>query len=210
MRRLNGLVLVFGVMMVGELGAQDARDSTTFRAGQWGTEFAVGSSFSGAGVLRFRSPVRAWLFDAGASLNSSSDEGGDADRENDGAQVEVRLGHRWYRSLAPRVNQYFTMGALGSWARGSQEFGAGNSNEATMTGFGVFGAVGANWMVAPHLSLGAAWQAQAMSSRTRNDITVTPPPGIPCTSPSCQSRRETNRFTSIGFGSASLRLALYY
>ncbi len=182
------------------LAAQSA-DTTGFVARQWGAEIGINAGFTSLGVLRFSAPNRAWLGVVGANFErnrinedlSDVPSGVEIRRYWDSADLEVRLGHRWYRSVASSVQQHVTVGGVIAGAR-RDNGGLFSSESDRAIGGGVFADVGALWMVTRRLSLGAAWNAEALGFRA----TVGEAP---------QFRRVT---TSIEFGRIDLRGALYF
>lgn len=47
-------------------------DSLPFRAGQWAAQFTASSEHRNAGLLRFRTPRKAWVFTADMNFGASS------------------------------------------------------------------------------------------------------------------------------------------
>lgn len=153
-------------------------DSTPFRAGQWGAEFGLGN-FASAGVLRFRSPTKAWFGSAsGLVQRSTSDE---FLRPREQTQFDLSLGHRWYRPVTPRIWQFATVGALVGYGTtelittvsmvGQPMTAVNRLTTERVTG-GAFADLGAQWLVTPQLALGASWQAQATVGRQTEDGAV--------------------------------------
>ncbi len=183
------------------LQAQTA-DSTTFRAGQWGAEFAMGG-FSSLGVLRFSTPRRAWIGAVTGRLEN-------VERESDPSSppfppfgfafersgIDLSLGHRWYRDIAPRVQQHVTLGALISGARQNRVAPRQADVSENSVGGGAFADLGAIWMVTQKLSLGAAWNAQLVLGRTTTN-------GLP-------EQRQTTTSTTLSLGQVTIRGALYF
>ncbi|MBL0937651.1 MAG: hypothetical protein IBJ03_02090 [Gemmatimonadaceae bacterium] len=146
-------------------------DSTNFRAGQWGAEFALGSSLdspAGVGVLRFSKPRRAYVLDVSGQVSRQS---GDGPGKQSQSTARLRLGTRWYRPLSSRVLQSLTLGALVSSDQRDQQStfsalqGPLVKSRTMSTGGGVFAELGGTWMVTSQLSLGAAWQGNVLYSR---------------------------------------------
>jgi hypothetical protein len=169
--RLIALAALTSALPVLAVRAQaPAADSTGFRAGQWGTEFTLGSNLgnpTGVGALRFHNARRALLLDV---LGRVSRQAGDAPWTESQTFGRLRLGTRWYRPVTRQVLQSFTLGALMSRDRLTQQqrfAGIGDSAQTrySSTGGGLFAELGANWMVTTHLSLGAAWTGDVLYSR---------------------------------------------
>jgi hypothetical protein len=181
-------------------------DSTTFRRGQWGTEFALGSSYQSLGVLRFATPARAWIGYLGVSVN---DTRGDDQTNSEGFPVgtsssslrrgEVRVGHRWYRPLADHVAQHLTIGALASSTRQASGPNALPNLEQSESGAGVFADVGALWFVTPRLSLGAAWTTEATFTREKARGGFLP-----------EDATRSTSLTRLRFGQVRVQGALYF
>jgi hypothetical protein len=104
--------------------------------GTWGVE---AGSFGSASLLRFRSPTAAWLagfsFELVDEERTSTSPAGSNTTEEKGYSVNLRLGHRWYRTATERLRPYTTLGFL-----------VGTSTY-----------IGDDWMVGSGLDLGAAW-----------------------------------------------------
>jgi len=153
-------------------------DSSQFRAGQWGAEFGLGN-FASAGVLRFRSPTRAWFGSVSGLVQRSSSN--DRLRPRDQSQFDLSLGHRWYRPATPRIWQFATVGALLGYSTteitiassvAGQPMTVVNRLTTERVAGGAFADLGAQWLVTPHLALGASWQAQATVGRQTEDGAV--------------------------------------
>lgn len=181
-------------------------DSIAFRPGQWGAEFSLGGSFAGLGVQRFSTPTRAWL----ASVRGRfRDVSGDMDSlssslfdfslpQGDMQQVQLTLGHRWYRPVTQNVLQHVTVGALAGSFRETRFRRASPDVTSRSFGGGVYAEVGAMWMVTRRLSLGAASTAQATLSRYTLKIPA----------PAGAERRSTS--TRLAFGDVRLQGALFF
>jgi len=167
--------IVAAVVVGPSLVFAQSGDALPFRPQQWGVEFGVGGNFASAGVLRFQTAQRALLMDVQGNVTrvSPADES-DALMNASGA---VRLGVRRYRSIRPVVVGFSTFGASISAAR-TNEFAStpsGTSTDpaflikSTDVGAGVFADLGATWMVAPNLSLGAVWTATLDYTRIKTE-----------------------------------------
>ena len=144
------------------LVAQDSTartQSTPFRRGQWAAQFSVGSGFSSLGFLKFRSPTRALVLDlrlGGSHRESSLDDstgshflGLDSD-----AFTQVRFGWRGYRGGATRVVAHYTFGVLAGFDHHAGS-GLGSSFADNSWMGGLFGDLGATYLVNAQLGLGA-------------------------------------------------------
>lgn len=161
-----------------------AADSSPFRAGQWGVEFALGN-YASVGLLKFRTPTQALLFDVRASWSRT-----DVERPASSAQPSLpaansvrlvtRTGLRRYRPVSATVQSFVTLGLLGEYRRdegfSSAQVILPDSTYRVSIPFtnrtiaaGLFAELGAAWMVTPNLSLGAAWNAGASYGRVRTD-----------------------------------------
>lgn len=126
-------------------------DSLPFRRGQWGAEFGIDDGTVGIGVLRFRSPRKAWLIDGAVSAGWSDIEssfGGDDDRTS--VFVGLRAGPRSYRPIATGSAGYIGMGLSGGYG-----WAASAGNRYRSWDAGAFGELGAIYLVTRRLSLGA-------------------------------------------------------
>jgi hypothetical protein len=190
-------------------------DTIAFRAGQWGAEFSLGGSFTGLGVQRFSTPKRAWV----ASLRGRFDDVNVDDDEVDSdlptpppwanafafenRSGDARVGHRWYRSIAPRVQQHLTIGALASVSRVKQFRDDLPDFTSRSTGAGVFADLGALWLLTPRLSLGAAWTASLTRVRTNSTVYF-------FFNEETTTGSMTTRTTGIRFGDVRMQGAVYF
>ncbi len=175
--------------------ASQSADSTTFRAGQWGSEFSLGG-YNSLGVLRFSSPTRAWIGSLNGQFRSVDDDSNPplAGGVTSSSAMNVQLGRRFYRPALPSVMQHLTLGALAGITRSEVELPSGSTTDNGGVG-GLFADLGALWMVTRSLSLGAAWTLSATVTRTENS-----------TSQFEQKRSVTN----VSLGQVSIRGALYF
>ena len=204
--RLGSAVLIPLYLAVPVVMTAQEQDSTAFRAGQWGVEFSLGGSFVGLGAQRFSTPKRAWM----ASVRGRfRDVTGDTDSLSSSLfdfslpqanleQVQLTLGHRWYRSLTDNVLQHVTVGALASTFRETRFRRASPDITSRSIGGGVYAELGAMWMVTQRLSLGAAWTAQATLARSTLENLA----------PAGTKRRSTS--THIAFGDVRMQGALFF
>lgn len=207
-RRFSRWLLVLGATMAVEASAQATSDSVAFRSGQWGNEVAIGSDFNSLGLLRFRSPRAAWLMDLGVSTTRGTGPRFDEPNEGRTTNVELQLGHRWYRPVIPRVYQLTSLGVLGWYKR---ERGEGALlHDVRSTGGGLFANIGGGWMVTSHLAVGATWEARAVYFRGRQRETLPSDPSAPSQPGTCPVDVETWRSTFFRLGDVSLRATLYY
>jgi len=148
--------------------ASAAKDSLPFHKGQWAAQFTAGTTFSNAGVLYFRSPANAWIMTIAASYSTSSDRVDSSDLGPKGTEntragsVTLRLGTRHYASMGKSTALFTTFGVLASGGSGSVSNSVGGSGKNSVFGTGVFGELGANYMITHHFSLGAAAGIQAI------------------------------------------------
>lgn len=128
-------------------------DSLPFRAGQWGAEFLVDDGTAGVGVLRFRTPQRAWLLDASFAASWYDAESSFApDESGSSVFVRVRTGPRRYRPIATGSAAYLGFGFTAGygWA------GEGDDDYRRQTwDAGLFGELGGVYFVTRRFSLGA-------------------------------------------------------
>ena len=199
----------------------ESTDSLPFRKGQWGAEFA-GSEYASVGVLRFISPRRAFVFDVGGGLGrwdrsrqyTSRDSlvfaEPDVNSQSGSRSLRVRLGHRWYRSVHPRIAQFATAGAFSSHSHTTEKQATvptpqrpARSSAQSFTrgwGAGVFGGVGASWLLTSQLALGASWEANGGYTRSTTESSQSGISGL----------RNTGSGYQFSFGSAALRLNLFF
>lgn len=123
-----------------------------FRAGQWGADFQVAGGFYGAGAIKFTSPTGAWLVDLGSQVVHASVNQPAGNSSGTAINLSVKIGRRMYGSIAHRVAPWTAIGVTASygWQRST-------TDTATTVGAGVFGSLGATWLITPHLGLGAQW-----------------------------------------------------
>ncbi len=182
-----------------DVNAQTA-DSLPFRAGQWGAEFSVNQSFGSAGLLKFRSKRTAWMFDISTSIRSGTHSGNLSGTDHSAA--DLRIGPRWYRPIASRLFQYASLGPSVGYSRDESSSESGNTRNTftqRSTSYGLFGELGAGWLVSPQLSLGASWGARAGYSRVTTNQSI--------------QNFEYGGRSSQGFadlGIVSLRLGLFF
>jgi hypothetical protein len=165
------LVVVVSVLPSRQAAAQEAQrppnvaqpaataDSLPFRAGQWGTEFAINDGTFGLGVLRFRSARKAWLLDASVGALWSDIESSFGDHTGRSIFVRVRTGPRRYRPMATGTGGYLGIGLTGSYG-----WTASDDTRAHVWDAGVFGELGAVYFVTRRLSLGAQVELHAAFS----------------------------------------------
>ena len=145
---------IISTALSGRATAQ-APDSLRFHRGEWGVEFNIANGFFGAGALHFTSPTHAWL----AALDGEythDHASGPLLQSFNFASVALELGTRGYHSFNPRLYRVTTLGAILNYSR--QTAGNGSST-LTTDGIGLFGDLGATWLVTPHLGIGARWRA---------------------------------------------------
>jgi hypothetical protein len=192
------------------LAAQAPRDSSAFRRGQWGTEFATAPELVSLGVLRFQSTRRAWIADLSVMTDRRTETSTTApDRRGKATRLQLQLGHRWYRPVSARIYQHAGV-ALGGQVD-IEDFRSGASrDEEDFRGAGASGEVGAGWLVTRNFALGGVWRAQALWGRGRSTLVVPPSPTGPCFQAPCPQRVDTYTTTFLGLGEVSIRATLYY
>src|SRR6266550_3182674 len=110
--------------------AQDSPpDTIPFHRHQWAAQFAGGTSFASLGVLRFTAPTRAWLLDFRFTGGHSHDKDYVQDTlVGDGytskANVDARIGRRFYQGRGKSVVSFQTVGLLGGYAHACSAFTA--------------------------------------------------------------------------------------
>lgn len=156
------MLLSSGLLIPLSLFSQDstAKPSTPFRRGQWATQFAVASSFGSVGFLKFRSPTRALVLDlqlSGNHAESSVEDSTGASRfagVNSNAFIQLRFGWRRYGGGEPKIVTHYTYGLLAGFNHGAATR-AGTSSQQNIWSGGLFGDLGATYLVTPKLGLGA-------------------------------------------------------
>ncbi len=151
---VTGVIIVLGVTGASALIAQQA--DSPFRPRQWGAEFQIGT-FSSIGLIRFRSPVRALVVNASGSVRKSHSESGTNTGDYNSESLSLRLGLRRYRPVRAEVAAYATVGLTGGYSHQRSTNSSGGSSSSHSATGGLFGALGGQWLVTPHLSLGAEW-----------------------------------------------------
>lgn len=178
--------------------AAAVRDSLPFRAGQWGAEFMINDGTTGVGVLRFRSPRRAWMLDA--SFSGDWYEEKSSYREDEwGSSVfgRLRVGPRRYRPIAEQAATYVGFGLTGSYGLAAR----GEIDRRETWDAGVFGELGGVYFVTRRLSLGAQGSVYATWGDVRYR-SASPPPFPPFVS--------WNRGASIDVRPIRIVGALYF
>ena len=108
--------------------AQDSPpDTIPFHRHQWAAQFAGGTSFASLGVLRFTAPTRAWLLDFRFMGGHSHDKDYVQDTlVGDGytsrANVDARIGRRFYQGRGKAVVSFQSVGVLGGYAHNCSAF----------------------------------------------------------------------------------------
>ena len=141
-----------------------AQDSTTrvvetpFRRGQWAAQFQMGSGFTSVGFLKFRSPTRAIVLDL--RLTGSHEEATRTDTSgtqfvglNSSALTQLRWGFRSIHAMETRVVSHHTLGLLAGFDHGAAR-GPGFTTQSNAWSAGVFGDLGATYLVTPKFGLG--------------------------------------------------------
>jgi len=181
MRAPTPALLVLLITLAMHAGAQEAskdsaaspaRDTLPFHKGQWAAQFVAGTQFVSAGVLHFRSPRSAWLIDGSVRYTHIERRGNalvdtlivPATATSWSATGTVRFGLRNYKPLGNATQLFVTYGLL-LLGGGSENTILGQTTDAWTWGAGAFGEFGANYMLTPHIGLGAAAGVQAAYSQ---------------------------------------------
>ena len=143
--------------------AQDtAPDTIPFHRHQWAAQFAGGPSFASLGVLRFTAPTRAWLVDFRFRGGHSHERQYVQDTLfRDGytsdADIDTRIGRRFYQRRGKSVVSFQTVGLLGGYAHSCQAF----KQPPVSAGFcsngwtaGAFGELGGAYLITHSFSIG--------------------------------------------------------
>ena len=143
--------------------AQDATtDTIPFRRHQWAAQFAGGTSFASLGVLRFTAPTRAWLLDFRFTGGHSHDKDYVHDTlVGDGytskANVDARIGRRFYQGRGKSVVSFQTIGLLGGFAHACSAlkqppFSGGSCSNGWTAG--AYGELGGAYLITRRFSIG--------------------------------------------------------
>jgi hypothetical protein len=176
------------------------KDTLPFHKRQFGAEFTAGTSFVSAGMLYFRSQRSAWLLDADFSFNSgktsvnASDSLFSFSNTLTNGSIGARAGIRTYYPMGP-VSQFFTtFGGVVRWSGGTSR-GDLEGNDY-LIGAGVFGEIGANYMLNNHLGLGATAGANLIYNHQEEHIG--------------NGTALTSNFVSMSGALLALRLGIYF
>ncbi len=141
-------------------------DSTPFHRGQWGVDFGIGAGFAAIGALHFTSPTHAMLLNLTSVFgHGSSAIGGPPTITTSNVNAGLSVGTRAYRAVDARVYRWTTLGLSMAYNRQTTTV-SGVSQRLQGIGAGVFGNLGAAWLVTPHLGLGAQWQVTVNYTHT--------------------------------------------
>jgi hypothetical protein len=147
------------LLIPGIAAAQEATrpDTTPFHRGQWAAQFGVGLSFNSLGLLKFRSPTSAWLFDVVVSGHHSENGSGSSVTVDSRATASLRVGRRRYHGAREqgRVVAFHTVGVSAAFLHNASRQSFGLSGESNTWYAGFFGDVGGSYLVSSNLSLGA-------------------------------------------------------
>ena len=141
-----------------------ATDSIPFHQRQWAAQFAGGTSFASLGVLRFTAPTRAWLLDFRFTGGHSHDRMYSNDTlafegATSNANVDVRIGRRFYQGHGKSVVSFQSAGVLAGFdhacQKSTQPSGSLGSCANGWTA-GAFGDLGGAYLITPRFSIGGA------------------------------------------------------
>jgi len=153
--------------------AQDSTraDTTPFHSGQWAALFSGGLSIASLGFMRFTAPTRAWLLDfrfSGGHSHGTSrlNDSLVTDGFSSNADVNGRVGRRFYQARGKSVASFQTLGVLGGFhhACGGQTSAPGSC--ANGWDAGAFGELGGAYLITPRFSIGGT--ASVAFSYTRS------------------------------------------
>ena len=146
-------LLAIGTLTLPAAARAQGDQALGFRAGQWGADFQVAGGFTGAGAIKFTSPTRAWLIDLGSQVLHSSTTQPTGNGSGTVINLSVKVGRRMYGTITHRVAPWTAVGLIASYGRERDSGG----DTTTSFGAGVFGSLGATWLITPHLGIGAQW-----------------------------------------------------
>ncbi len=153
--------------------AQDSTtvDTTPFRSGQWAALFSGGLAIASLGVMRFTAPTRAWLLDFSFSGghshgNSRLNDSLVTDGFSSNADVNARVGRRFYQARGKSVASFQTLGVLGGFhhACGGQTAGPGVCANGWHAG--AFGELGGAYLITQRFSIGGTASVAFSYSRS--------------------------------------------
>lgn len=164
------VLIVAPLITAPALGAQEA---PAFHAGQWAAEFSGGAANS-AGVMRFINPRSALVLSFNGSISrTTATPDGDYKTVNTVRNLNLALGMRRHASIASRVLATTELGLDLGYNRQktglADAFGNPITSRSSQTSFGIYGEIGGQYFVAPHLALGAVATLNASMSRGRNE-----------------------------------------
>lgn len=171
------MLLSAGLLIPLSLFSQDstAKPSTPFRRGQWATQFTVGSNFGSLGFLKFRSATRALVLDVQLgglhAENSVKDSTGTSQFTGvtSGAFTQLRFGWRRYGGGEPKIVTHYTFGLLAGFDHDAAS-GNGVSSQLNSWSWGLFGDLGATYLVTPKLGLGAMASGSLAYSTSTTEV----------------------------------------
>jgi hypothetical protein len=137
-------------------------DSIPFHQHQWAAQFGGGTNFLSLGFLRFTAPNRAWLIDfhftGGHSHHYSyANDTLAAQGFTSNADVNARIGRRFYQTHGKAVVSFQTLGAVGGFThRCAEDTPPTVGSCANGWTAGVFGELGAAYLVTRRFSIGGA------------------------------------------------------
>ena len=149
-------------------------DTIPFRRGQWALQFTAGSTFGSLGALRFASPRKAWLLDLRVDGGHSHDHvtiptgpttDTTLDRFDSWANATLRVGPRYYTARGTRLVSFAGVGVIGGFTHYADGEEGGSAWERNGWTAGVFGDLGATYLVSPRLGLGGTATLSAAYSR---------------------------------------------
>ena len=160
LNRILGTVVVSGVVLAATVSAQDA-PATPFHQGQWGAHIQMnGLTFGGVDLLKFTSPVRAWVLNASGNGSLSRVTGPSS--FNDGSQEQIALSvqRRFFHPAGAHAVIYLSPGILGAFAHSCNAFSPTGPNLCARSWqLGLVAEAGAEYVFTPHLGVGARYRA---------------------------------------------------
>lgn len=174
--------------------AAQVPDSTPFHRGQWGVDFGIGAGFAAVGALHFSSPTHAMVLNLTSVFgHGSSAIGGPPAIITSNINAGGSVGTRAYHAMDARAYRWTTLGVSMAYNWQTTTL-SGVSQKLQGIGAGVFGNLGAAWLVTPHLGLGAQWQVTVSYTHTTRSGTGS----------------GTSNAVSVGLGQVSLTGQLYF
>jgi hypothetical protein len=191
----RGLAIVLTLFITPAiLHTQQTSPDSMPHAGTWAAEAFVGTSSSGASILRFRSANVALLFGADLSYSHASESDGTFFlASGTTASAAARLGLRNYRgSSTDRLRPVVGFGLRTSYSETSSSIRTWSA--------GAYGELGAVYLLTHHLSLGGTGELQASYGGQKRTVTF----------PAGGEQTAKQNIVTVGASLMRVMLAVYF